>query len=63
MKQLDGGTRRAAPHSLNVDEVVAALVALHGQLAGPPLLHLRPRGRLVVDRVHLAHYGLDARAT
>lgn len=26
--------------SLNVNEVVATLVALHGQLPGPPLLHL-----------------------
>lgn len=26
--------------SLNVDEVVAALIALHSQLTGPPLLHL-----------------------
>lgn len=53
----------AAASSLNVDEVVAALVALHSQLTGPPLLHLGPRRSLVVDGVHLAHYGLDACAT
>lgn len=26
--------------ALNVNEVVATLIALHGQLPGPPLLHL-----------------------
>lgn len=51
------------PHSLNVDEVVAALVALHSQLTGPPLLHLRAGRSLSVDRVHLTHNGLDTRAT
>lgn len=62
MKQLDW-TIEASSSSLHVDEVVATLVALHRQLTDPPLLHLRPGGRFVVGRVHLAHNGLDARAT
>lgn len=52
-----------ASESLNVVEVIAALVALHGQLTRPPLLYLGAGGGLVVDRVNLAHDGLDAGAT
>ena len=47
---------------LNVDEVIAALVAFHRQLTCPPFLDLRPRRGLVVGRVHLTHDGLDAGA-
>lgn len=53
----------SASDSLLVGEVVVALVALHGQLTRPPLLHLGPRRSLIVDGVHLAHNGLDTRAT
>lgn len=53
----------SASESLNVIEVVAALVALHGQLTRPPLLYLGAGRGLVVDRVYLAHDGLDAGAT
>lgn len=48
--------------SLNVNEVVATLVALHGQLPGPPLLHLWPWWGLVIDRIHFENGGLDAGA-
>lgn len=56
-------TGSAGCGSLNVNEVVATLVALHSQLPGPPLLHLRPWRRLVIDRVHFTNSGLDAGAT
>lgn len=55
-------SKGSASGSLNVVEVVAALVALHGQLTRPPLLHLGAGGGLVIDGVHLAHDGLDAGA-
>lgn len=50
IKQLDSASkhpgssvkncRMCCASSLHVDEVVAALIALHSQLTGPPLLHL-----------------------
>lgn len=62
-QQSVGSSEGSASESLNVVEVVAALVALHRQLTRPPLLHLGAGGGLVVDWVHLAHDGLDTGAT